>query len=293
MPERSIKSSERTLAVFEIFSDAERPLSVSEIVRALGIPQSSTTMLLRNLQKLGYLEYFPHTRKYLPTMRAYLLTSWMGRQFSAAAVFMEAFERLHQEVGELTRLSFQNGAVVQVILGRGASTGSHEALAQSAFGGDHLIIRTGPTLPLTLCAAGRALLSVKPDKEIIAWVRRCNAQAQTAAERVAEPAFMAAIENIRRVGFAETRGDQTPNVGAVAVAMPSPIHTGPLGVFVTMPLERLMKKRDTVVAALMAFKTIAIEARQASPAASEPDARTARVRTPRRARAIPTQVETG
>jgi DNA-binding IclR family transcriptional regulator len=49
MEDRAIKSAERTIALFELFSATEIPMTVSEIANALDIPQSSTTMLLRNL----------------------------------------------------------------------------------------------------------------------------------------------------------------------------------------------------------------------------------------------------
>src|SRR5690606_35115741 len=67
---RSIK---RTLEVLEFF-DAEHPaVSVSEISRALGYPQSSTSILLKSLMELGYLHYDKVTRTYRPTARVALL----------------------------------------------------------------------------------------------------------------------------------------------------------------------------------------------------------------------------
>ena len=54
---RTIKSAERTLALFEMFSLYQRPLGVGEISKALDIPQPSVSMLVRNLAGLGYLEH--------------------------------------------------------------------------------------------------------------------------------------------------------------------------------------------------------------------------------------------
>jgi DNA-binding IclR family transcriptional regulator len=53
---RHVKSAERTLALFELFSLHQRPMGVGEISSLLGIPQPSVSMLVRNLANLGYLE---------------------------------------------------------------------------------------------------------------------------------------------------------------------------------------------------------------------------------------------
>src|SRR5690606_650316 len=79
---RSIKSAERTLALFELFSLEQRPLTIGEISRELGIPQPSVTMLARNLVKLGYIEHDRFSRTYVPTIRIMLLGSWLHRRMN-------------------------------------------------------------------------------------------------------------------------------------------------------------------------------------------------------------------
>ena len=63
---RSIK---RTLEVLEFFDSDHLVVSVSKISRALGYPQSSTSILLKSLGELGYLHYDRSTRTYRPTAR--------------------------------------------------------------------------------------------------------------------------------------------------------------------------------------------------------------------------------
>ena len=66
MTQRSIKSAERTLRLFELFSRRQQRLPVGEVARGLGIPQPSASMLLSNLAGLGYLEYDRFDRSYAP-----------------------------------------------------------------------------------------------------------------------------------------------------------------------------------------------------------------------------------
>src|SRR5580698_3728274 len=69
MAARSIKSAERTLALFELFSREQRPFTVGRVSDALDVPQASASMLLRNLADLGYLEYDRKARTFAPSIR--------------------------------------------------------------------------------------------------------------------------------------------------------------------------------------------------------------------------------
>lgn len=85
MTVRSIKSAARTLALFELFSAKQRPLTVGEISKFMGMPQPSVTMLLQNLIALGYIEQDRYARTYAPTIRIAFLGSWIRDMFRMAA----------------------------------------------------------------------------------------------------------------------------------------------------------------------------------------------------------------
>jgi len=50
-----VESAARVIKIFEYFAEIRRPATVTEINRALKMPQSSTTKILHTLLKLGYL----------------------------------------------------------------------------------------------------------------------------------------------------------------------------------------------------------------------------------------------
>src|SRR5690606_7299579 len=91
-------SAERTLMILELFSAVRRPLAVGEVSSLVGIPQSSTSVLLRRLQERGYLHYVRARRAYLPTPRVLLLGSWMLDD-GVMAVAARAARRIFDEVG--------------------------------------------------------------------------------------------------------------------------------------------------------------------------------------------------
>jgi hypothetical protein len=59
----NVKSATRALEVIELFGVHRHPLSVTEIANALGIPQSSSSVLLHALSSIGFVTRDRKTRK--------------------------------------------------------------------------------------------------------------------------------------------------------------------------------------------------------------------------------------
>ena len=64
----TVKSAARVFEVLEYFDRIRRAATVMEIARTLDYPQSSTSVLLRSMVELGYLEQDPARRFALWTM---------------------------------------------------------------------------------------------------------------------------------------------------------------------------------------------------------------------------------
>ena len=238
MADRSIKSAERTLALFERFSSVEHPLSVGEVSRDLAIPQASASMLLKNLTNLGYLEYDRKIRRFAPTIRIMLLGSWINRKFLQSGNIAHELVRVERAVHEMSLIGIQNGPHAQYVL----IQGSDDNLT--------LDVSSGMLRSLTCSAIGRVLLSMKPDAEVLSWVNRANAEATEPRLRVNRGDFMKLIERVRANGYAETAGDVTPGAGVIAVAIPSPMGTLKLAAGIAMPVERIPEKKERALAAL-------------------------------------------
>jgi IclR family acetate operon transcriptional repressor len=223
----TVKSAERVLLVLEHFRTTQRPAFANELRRALDMPQSSASMLLRSLVTLGYLDYSPATRTFIPTLRVALLGDWLFRQDPVASPLVTALKALHEETGETVILGRQNGAAhVQYISVLQADQGLQ------------LAVRVGVLRPMTITGIGRVLLASKPIREVKLIVRRNNAEAP-ASWRVNEREFLSSLEKIRSCGYA--MGDALITPGATTVSMLLPVATGdtPLAVGVGGPVERL------------------------------------------------------
>ena len=241
-PPRPIKSAERTLALFELFSREQRPFSVGRVSEALGMPQASASMLLRNLTELGYLEYDRSARTFSPSIRVALLGSWIDRRFSEAGSIGMRLDALQRELGETAWIGIQNGASAQYVI------------SQQADHPEQFVVNSGQFRSLTCSAVGRALLSLKSETEVMIWARRCNVESTDERLKVRESEFKKLIQKVKSDGFALTAGDVTPGLGAIAIPLAAPMGQTPLALAIGGTIERMAEKREIILKALFAFK---------------------------------------
>jgi DNA-binding IclR family transcriptional regulator len=234
----AIKSAVRTLAILEYFRAERRAATVGEISTALGLPQSSTSMLLKCLTTLGYLDYGAERRTFRPTYRVAVLGSWIQKSLVDGGPLTDTMEALQQETGESIMLGLQNGAKMQYV-----------QIVEASYA-VRLTIQVGIMRPMTCSAVGQMLLSRKADNDIRAIVRSNNADAVDAAHRVKERDFMAEIETIRCQGFAESRGRMIPGANTIAMLVPVAKDATPLAIGVGGPMDRINQRRDDILRAL-------------------------------------------
>ncbi len=242
MSDTVIKSAARVLEIFEYFSERQTPASVGDIARNLGFPQSSTSVLLKSLYSLGYLDYDPQARLYTPTMRIAFLGSWVQQRALGGNNLISVLEQIHAETGELVLLGMQNGVTVQ-----------YAHIVESTHP-VRMHLKIGTRRPITRAAVGRVLLSLHPDAEIKKILRRVNSEETVAANRTKESDLLDEIEKIRAFGFAETSGSMTPGGGVIATLLDIP-EGPPMGVGVGAPIERLEKNRDHIMKVLDKYRT--------------------------------------
>jgi IclR family KDG regulon transcriptional repressor len=213
MSPRAIKSAERTLKLFELFARRQEALTVGEVARGLEIPPPSASMLLHNLQQLGYLERDRATRAFAPSIRVVLLGSWVCARNDGARSLASRLDAFYEEVGEAVFVGCQNGAFVQIV--------------QHRMAGGNVSIDSGQLYSLTDSAVGRALLALSDDREVLQLVRRCNAEVASQKARVNESGFMDLLGQVRRQGYAETHGEVQTGRAGIAIPVASPIGGRP------------------------------------------------------------------
>ena len=243
MSQRAIKSAARTLALFEAFSTQQRPMTVGEVRKSLGIPQAGASMLLGTLVELGYLNQDRQNRTYRPTIRLTLLGAWLQRENADMALLAPRLAEVQAAIGETAYICMQNGPSAQYVL------------IQEGHLPERLNIVSDQMCPIVCSAGGRALLSLQSDDEIQGWIRRTNAEVDNPEHRVVPGEFLEMIANVRRTGVAETAGTWTPGMAGIAAPIISTSGGPPQAVGVGGPIARIAARRGDLADALKAFKS--------------------------------------
>ncbi|MGY4318790.1 MULTISPECIES: IclR family transcriptional regulator [Bradyrhizobium] len=232
-----VKSAMRSFAVLEFFRETKRAASVTEIASALEMPQSSTSVLLRSLVELNYLEYDRRTRRFIPSYRVNLLGDWIRRSPFRDQKLTDLMEELWTATGGET-----------VMLGQQAGAAGMRYL-HVVPGGNQLqfIANAGQVRPMVRTALGHVLLSQMPNTKIRGIIRRNNAEEPSQSARVREAAFLEEVERIRRRGFSESSGRTTPGANTIGMLVPLPKRRAPLAIGIGGPIERIAAKREQII----------------------------------------------
>jgi len=220
-----VKSALRVFEVIEYFAQEQRDLSVMEIARFCGYPQSSTSALLRTMVEAGYLDYDSSSRTYLPTARVALLGSWVGSRLFSEGRVTQIMNELSEATGQTIILGNQRGLRAQYIKIINARVTLR------------LHFSPGCLRPLARSAIGYALLSHRSDTEISKMVRRINAEAEDPDSIIPIAEVLDRVRETRERGYAVSYGYVTPGAGTVAMRLPENLDSRPLvvGIGASLP----------------------------------------------------------
>lgn len=236
-----IKSAERVLALFEYFSTHQQPATIKDVSEALDMPQSSTSMLVKNLVELGYLLHDRTTRAYMPSLRIALLGNWVAHDRLAAPPLVNKMRALRDDVQHPVILAMRNDVYAQYILVVDAQTDRR------------LLVQSGMLRPLTRSAAGIALMAGLTGDEIGLITRRLNANAADESGRRREADVIADVEAFREQGWFMNENSINPDVAAISIAVKTNQFVGPLAVSVVGRRDNVVPERDELAAKLKAF----------------------------------------
>lgn len=227
-----VKSAVRVLQVLEYFQQQRRPCALKEICEALDYPQSSGTVLMKNLVTLGYLSYDRPTRLYFPTLRVAALGDWVGEALFGQGEIFELMRDLHVATGEAVSIALQNDIYMQYI-----------RVIQSIH---PLRFHTeeGSMRPLTQSAVGWMLMSVHPDKSVERLIRRANIATPPGAERQPVETMMERVHAARREGV--VYAENIPLVGGATLCtlLPVTVQGRAVALGVGGAVERIRPNRE-------------------------------------------------
>lgn len=245
-----VKSAQRTLEVLEYFAATHSPAGVGEIARELGYPQSSTSVLLGDLARLGYLEQ-DALRRYRPTLRVMLLGGWLQDRLIGDGSLLRRMEQLRARHQVTVLIGMQAGARVRYILTLRRPSAD-------------ATMRAGMMRPIGRAAVGKALLMLKSDAEAQRILRRANAE-EPDTRRVDVAEVLEDLSAARRRGWTESGGAVVPGQNVLAMPLPALAGQPPMAIGLGALREEVERQRPALVAALR--ETCAALGRDTGPAA--------------------------
>jgi len=239
----AIKSAKRVLEIFEFFAQRRRPASIGEIAAALGYPQSSTSVMMRCLQELRYMQHDPVARVYRPTLRLALTSSWLREDHFSG----EELTRL------MTALRDQTGG--SVVLGIQADVDLQYIQVVPSKLPVQLVMRIGQIRPLCRTAVGKALLARQTNEIITGIVRRINAREE--GERIVAKTLLADIAEVRRTKLAYSANAASSGAAVIAALIPSADGDVPMALGIGGPVEHINANRAMIERSLLAALRLA------------------------------------
>lgn len=239
MSEAQVKSATRAFEMLEYFKLSQQARSMSELASDLGYPKSSTTVLLKTLVKMGYLNYDRSRRVYFPTPKVTALGDWVPRALFGSGKVLDAMNDVHAITREGMFLAVKNDVYLQYLKTR-------ESLHALRF-----FIDEGTVRPITRSAAGWVLLSAMPDDKIENMVRRANIATGTPSKHMSLADVSTEIAKVRKFGYAWAEGIPFQGGATLAVLLPVQIQGQPVTLAMGGVAERMKQNFDSYLKALL------------------------------------------
>jgi DNA-binding IclR family transcriptional regulator len=229
---------ERVLKVFEAFAAAGRPLSLSELADAIRVPKSTVHGIVNTLVARGYLYSLTKPRSLYPTRRLHDVALELLNHDPLVSRTTPLLERLRDSSKETVILGKRQGDRVIYL---------------QVFEGPHAIrysAKPGEFKPLHSSSMGKALLAGLKEAELRATVAALPLQAVTGATVTDPEQLVQDVLDGRQRGYHVTRGENVPDVWALAATLP--LNGETLGVTVAGPRHRMEPAMAETAQLLMA-----------------------------------------
>nr|WP_315593823.1 IclR family transcriptional regulator [uncultured Cupriavidus sp.] len=194
------------LDILELLASTGRAMTHAEIARRTGIPKSSLTQLLNNLDARGYVEQVQNSNAIRLGEGAFSLARRGRGTRELVEIAYPHMERLTAATGESSALSLLNDDMAE----RVCSVNSSQAVLYA--------MHVGVRAPLYAHSAGKTLLAWMSTAEREDYFQRIKLARLTDRTILSMAELRRQVQQIRATGIATSMGEFTP--GIVGVAAP-------------------------------------------------------------------------
>jgi DNA-binding IclR family transcriptional regulator len=202
MSDERVQSVDRAFSLIEHLADGGGSLTLSELATRSGLPMPTIHRLLRSLVNQGYVRQEP-SRRYAIGPRMIRLGEAASRMLGAWA--KPRLATLVSQFGETTNMAMLDGESAVYV----AQVPSEQSM--------RMFTEVGRTVMLHSTGVGKAILSMLPDDEIVAIMKRTGMPARTEHTITSTAPLLEEVGRIREAGYSIDDGEQELGVRCVAV----------------------------------------------------------------------------
>jgi IclR family acetate operon transcriptional repressor len=202
--DRSRSVADRVFIVLEALADADTPPTLSELAELTALPMPTIHRLLRFLTTHGYVRQEPSKR--------YVLGLAMIRFGQSASRGLDSWAAPHlaglvAKYGETANMAMLEGDSVVYV----AQVPSPRAV--------RMFTEIGHVVMPHCTGVGKAILSMLSDQQVTDLLRRTGMPSHTDHTLTTPEQVLAAMQQVRELGYAVDDGEQEPGVRCVAVPL--------------------------------------------------------------------------
>lgn len=233
-PRYPLKALDKSLAILEILSQENSPLSIADLSERLGIYPSTIHRILDTLRYWGYVEQDSDTQRYQLGLKVLELamTKLQGMELvKEAASYLKELQNQSSETVHLAIL--EEGEVLYL---------DKEESSQSI----RMVSRVGRRVPAHCTALGKVLLAYLDEEEQKKVINEKGVPSFTENTITNKKKLREELSKVRKQGFAEDRGEHEKDVRCLAVPIKDHRDTVIAAVSLSVPAFRMnaSKKRE-------------------------------------------------
>lgn len=212
---RFVRSVDRAIDVLEQIARNGRPMSLSEIFRAVNTPKSTTLNIVRTLAHRRILELDPETKKY----RAGPILLTLARDVSSGIELPKMAKPHLERLAAATRETALLGVIDQDELVYVEGVDSSEPI--------RFVAQIGLRRPLHCASGGKLGLALRDEAEWESYIDRSGLKKFTEKTITDPEAFRAELRKTRERGYGASESETVADVIGIA----APVFQGPGGKF--------------------------------------------------------------
>jgi DNA-binding IclR family transcriptional regulator len=229
---QSVQSVDRTLDLVEALSAAQGEISITRLAARTGLHVSTVHRLLSTLLRRGYVRQNPETARYYLGFKLGLLGEGAPRYTELRRIAHPVLQKLTDQANETSNLVvLEDTAAVYI---------DQVECAQVV----RLFTSTGNRVPLHCTGAGKVLLAWLPASQREALIDRLDFRVYTSRTLASRGSLLAALEAVRRSGYALDEEEYDAGVRCVAVPIADGNGGAIAAISISAPAMRLDRGRS-------------------------------------------------